>query len=294
VLSRDIGSTYQYSNIGSGLLGDALSRKGGTNYETLVQQRIFVPLQMTSTGCILSNGVRGRLAVGHDTMLKPVENWDVPGIPGAGALHSTMNDLLNFLSVELSSRPSAIKPAMTLQLSITRPTPIPDFLAGLGWFVRPDPKGPTAWKDGTTGGYSAYMGVNPLSGTGVVVLANASPSEGMTDIGEHVLLGRALANPKPAVIHAEIVLSTIQKERFVGRYQLDQPKLAMTIALDGDQLTAEWTGQPTVTFFPETPTQIFSKSIDAQLSLDLGPGGTRKSVTLHRNGRQFVFVQTSR
>jgi len=45
-LTRDIGTQYEYSNLGFGLLGQLLSLKSGMNYETLVTTRIAQPLQM--------------------------------------------------------------------------------------------------------------------------------------------------------------------------------------------------------------------------------------------------------
>jgi D-alanyl-D-alanine-carboxypeptidase/D-alanyl-D-alanine-endopeptidase len=291
VLQRDIGSAYQYSNIGAGLLGNALSLRAHTDYETLVRRKILHPLHMNSSGITLSNSMKSRLAVGHNAMLKPVQNWDVPGVPGAGALRSTANDLLNFLAAELSPQSSGLKSAMELQLSVTRPTPVPNFLAGLGWFVRPGSGGPVPWKDGATGGYSSYIGFSPSMGEGVVVLANSSPPEEFLDIGEYLLLGRPLANPQPDVIRREITLDERQKERFTGQYQLDQPRLSMTVRLESGQLTAEWTGQPKRAFFPESSTELFSKTTDAQLSFDMPADGSAKSVTLHINGRQFLYVR---
>jgi len=48
-LTRDIGSQYQYSNLGGGLLGHVLARRAGTDYETLVRSRICDPLGMKDT-----------------------------------------------------------------------------------------------------------------------------------------------------------------------------------------------------------------------------------------------------
>ena len=43
-LTRDIGSQYEYSNLGVGLLGHVLSLRAGTSYEALVRSRICDPL----------------------------------------------------------------------------------------------------------------------------------------------------------------------------------------------------------------------------------------------------------
>lgn len=108
-------------------------------------------------------------------------------------------------------------------------------------------------------------GFDRSTAEGVVVSANSSPPEGVVDIGEHPLLDRPLANPQPDVIHNEITLSESQKVRFVGQYRLDRPKISMIIRLESGHLTAEWTGQQKLPFFPESSTELFSKTEDAQL-----------------------------
>ena len=55
-LPRDVGSKFEYSNLGGGLLGFALARRAGTDYESLVRSRITAPLGMKSTGITLSPG----------------------------------------------------------------------------------------------------------------------------------------------------------------------------------------------------------------------------------------------
>src|SRR5688572_12007119 len=90
--ARDIGSEYEYSNLGAGLLGHVLALKAGTNYEALVLERICQPLGMTNTSITLSAAVQKRLAPGHDASGAPAKNWDLPTLAGAGALRSTVND----------------------------------------------------------------------------------------------------------------------------------------------------------------------------------------------------------
>jgi len=97
-LTRDIGAKYEYSNYGAGLLGHILALKAGMDYETLVKTRICDPLKMNSTRIQLAPELRARLATGHDGDLKAVANWDLPTLAGAGALRSTVNDLLKFLA----------------------------------------------------------------------------------------------------------------------------------------------------------------------------------------------------
>ena len=61
-LTRDIGSKYEYSNLGGGLLGHVLALKAGKSYEELVESRICGPLGMKSTAITLTPEMRARLA----------------------------------------------------------------------------------------------------------------------------------------------------------------------------------------------------------------------------------------
>jgi serine-type D-Ala-D-Ala carboxypeptidase/endopeptidase len=70
-LPRDIGSRYEYSNVGAGLLGHALARRAGTDYETLVRTRICKPLGMQDTRMVLSEEAKRRFATGHNQRLEP-------------------------------------------------------------------------------------------------------------------------------------------------------------------------------------------------------------------------------
>src|SRR5262245_28637790 len=77
-LTRDIGSTWEYSNLGGGLLGHVLARRAGMDYEALVRARITGPLGMTHTSITLSPEMKARLAPGHTAALEPAANWDLP------------------------------------------------------------------------------------------------------------------------------------------------------------------------------------------------------------------------
>ena len=124
-LPRDIGSQYEYSNLGGGLLGHVLTLRAGMDYEALVRTRITGPLEMNSTSIALSEGMKARMAVGHDDKLKPVANWDLPTLAGAGALRSTANDMLTFLAANLGYQKTSLAPAMAAMLDVSRPSGSP-------------------------------------------------------------------------------------------------------------------------------------------------------------------------
>jgi D-alanyl-D-alanine-carboxypeptidase/D-alanyl-D-alanine-endopeptidase len=134
-LTRDIGAQYEYSNLGGGLLGHALPRRAGMDYEELVRTRICEPLGMKSTGITLSRDMKARLAGGHNQALEGAANWDLPTLAGAGALRSTANDLLSFLAASLGYTKSPLAPAMAAMLAVRRPTGVPGLEIALGWHI---------------------------------------------------------------------------------------------------------------------------------------------------------------
>src|SRR5690242_6716589 len=101
-LPRDPGSEYEYSNLGAGLLGHILTRRAGTDYESLIRTRITQPLRMPDTGITLSPSMKRPAATGHTATLAPVPDSDLPStLAGAGALRSSVNDMLTLLEAFL-------------------------------------------------------------------------------------------------------------------------------------------------------------------------------------------------
>lgn len=193
---RDPGSGFEYSNLGAGLLGHALARHAGMDYEALVRSRITQPLGMNSTGITLSPQMKARLAVGHNEKLAPVPNWDFQALAGFGALRSSAHDLLVFLEANLGYSASPLTAAMAAMLKVHRPTTIGGTEMGLGWVLAPDG---IVWHNGSSAGYRSFVGFDPKSRVGVVVLANTFTVTGVNDIGMHLLNVRnPLATPPKA------------------------------------------------------------------------------------------------
>ena len=121
-LPRDPGCEFEYSNLGAGLLGHLLACHAGTDYESLIRSRIARPLGMPDTGIMLTPSMNQRMATGHNAMLAPVANSDLPTpLAGAGALRSSANDLLTFLEAFLGYKESPLAPAMKAMLEVRRP-----------------------------------------------------------------------------------------------------------------------------------------------------------------------------
>ena len=304
-LPRDPGSEYEYSNLGAGLLGHLLARRAGTDYESLIRNRITLPLRMPDTGISLSSSMKQRMATGHNAMLAPVANPDFSApLAGAGALRSSANDMLTFLEAFLGCgepgfrepgyRESPLAPAMRAMLEVRRPAG--QATIGLGWIVMSAHGREIVGHNGATGGFRSFAGYCPRESIGVVVLSNASTAAGIDDIGFHLLNPNTpLANPEPPRQHGEIHIDPRLLDNYTGRYQLT-PNLIFEITRDGDRLFAqgfaqlphnrpgELTGLPKFELFAEGEKKFFSSVNDSQYVFETGPAGRATSFIRHRAG----------
>ena len=174
---------WEYSNFGYALLGQALA----PDYDRAILQYIAGPLNMHETRIAVGPSGQARLAVGHDALLQPVPQSDFGALAGAAGLRSTANDLLKFLAAFVGHTKSPLGPAMAAMLEVRAPTTQAGLVNALGWQISTPDGLEILWKDGTTAGFSSFLGYNRRVSTGVVVLSNASTERGVNDIGMHLL-----------------------------------------------------------------------------------------------------------
>ncbi len=284
-LPRDIGASYEYSNLGAGLLGEALARRAGKSYEALLAERIFRPLKMNSTAIALSPEMAARLARGHSQELTPAKNWDMDALAGAGAIRSTANDMLDYVAAYMGLKPSPLSGAMALARQDFRDTTIPDMRIGLAWHLMKRPDTVIVWHNGGTAGYHSFVGFNPKQGTGIVVLSNSAGD--IDNIGLHFLDERIpLAKIEFRKERKEIALEPALLDAYVGEYQL-APTFSITITKEGDQLFLQATDQPRIRLRPEAETEFFIVEADAQISFVKDATGKVTHLILHQAGQNI-------
>jgi serine-type D-Ala-D-Ala carboxypeptidase/endopeptidase len=171
---RPPGKKIRYSNYGAGLLGHVLALRAGRTYEELVTERITRPLGMDDTSIAVPEDELDRFAQGHNRRGRPVSNWDIPALAGAGALRSTVADLLRFLEAQLGAAPEPL--AESIRMTHEPRARFGAFEVGLGWLMLPVRKRPftVLWHDGGTGGFRSVAGFVSEIDTAVVILASSS------------------------------------------------------------------------------------------------------------------------
>lgn len=281
-LTRGIGEKHEYSNCGAGLLGHILALKAGMDYEALVTKRICAPLKTSSTAIKLSPAMQARLAPGHNEVLRPASNWDIPTLAGAGALRSTANDMLLFLGANLGFTKSALTPVMQKTHAFQSSAGATNLEIALGWHILKKDGSEIIWHNGGTGGYRSFIGFDKSKGLGVVVLSNSTND--IDDIGRHLLNPKfELAKLEPAKERTAIKVDPKIYDAYVGNYELT-PSFVIAVTKEGERIFAQATGQPKFEVFPESETKFFLTVVDAQITFVKDDKGQVTNLILHQNG----------
>lgn len=176
----DLGKSgnFVYSNYGMGLLGHILEQVTGQSLETLVQERVFQPLQMQHSGIDLNKANPAQIMQGHTAKGELAQAWTFQVLAGAGAFYSTAEDMLQFIQANLSKNTPLANSLQKIQLAQAsgktgiawmQATALDRFIGNLH----------TIWHDGQVGGFTAYLGFDPKQDCGLVVLSSRSISMNM-------------------------------------------------------------------------------------------------------------------
>ncbi len=288
-LPRSPGSQYEYSNIGYGLLGQVLSARGGESYPDLIRKRITRPLGMRDTSIEMSAGMKVRAATGYDSDLHPVPHWEMGALQSAGAFRSSANDLMRFLVAWIGVKKSPLNVPMNAMLAIRRPGGMsPASAISLAWNIFDDNGREIVWKNGSVGGFRAFIGFDRAAHLGVVALANAQTGNGTDDIGLHLLDPDYPVDLEVPRVHIEIALRADVLDRYVGRYRYSESD-TLAVSRQGDHLfVVTAPGQPPLEIFSDGPNSFFLKVVNAQITFtDEKDGHTDKAIW-HQSGSDQV------
>ena len=277
-LTRDIGSLYEYSNTGMGLLGHALALRLKKSYFQAIEERVLKPLGMRDTRIELTPDMQRRLALGHDPVGKVVPNWDfTESITAAGSIRSTVADMFKFLAANLDSTSKPLGPTLAVTHGSRRPTTIPNMTIGLAWHILKGPGGTIVWHNGGTGGYRTFLGFDVAKRVGVILLTNSAISA--DDVAFH-LIDSLVPLSKPPTKHAEVAIDASILPRYAGTYQV-APEFALTVTVENGALMVAATGQGKLRAYPESEKDFFVKEVDASITFVMD-GGRVTGLVLHQ------------
>ena len=269
---------YAYSNLGAGVLGQALAAAWGEPYPEALRRQVLEPLGLAHTALALAGAAPAAdLAPGHDEKGDPAANWTFDAIAPAGALRSSARDLALFLQSCLGQRPTPLAEAIAATIQPQRPLAGMPGSIGLAWHLTAgDP--PIVWHNGGTGGYHSFVGFEPRGRRGIVVLANSAASV------DGLAFGLLRGESKPATATTAATPGpVVHPQDYVGRYPL-APNFVMSVTTDGGKLFVQATGQPQLLLLPAAADRFKVKDVDAEISFERDAVGMVAALVLHQNG----------
>ncbi len=135
-LEFEPGSGFAYSNSGYFILGAIIEAVAGRPYAEVLRSKIFLPAGMTASGVDRTGLLLPKRASGYERLLDgtyiPAPCWDPGRAYAAGAIYSTVDDLLKFDRAFTAGR--LLSPA-GITAMITPVKPASGQWTGLGWMI---------------------------------------------------------------------------------------------------------------------------------------------------------------
>jgi CubicO group peptidase (beta-lactamase class C family) len=284
-LDFEPGSKFDYSNSNFIMLGVVIEKVSGKKYGDLLHERIFEPLGMNDSGLDRDELVLPRRAVGyrpgaHGIEVARSESMTIPW--SAGSIYSTTSDLLKW---EHGLFGGKILNAESLKLMTTPGKGN----YGLGVFIENHDGVQVVSHGGGIEGFNTHLAYAPEKQIAVVVLSNVNGGAPGSMGGQ--LMDTVLG--KPVVLASERKPAPISKEelaKFVGVYDL-AATFSLTIAIAGDHLTGQGTGQPAIDMMYQGvkdghPT-FFIAPVSAEIEFVPDASGAIGSLILHQGGQNI-------
>jgi hypothetical protein len=259
-LTREPGSTWEYSNFAMIVLSYALARRTGSDYETLLRERLLVPLGMNET-YVARRPPRVHLAQGHLPNGAPAIPWDFhPDMAGVGGVRATLPDMLRYLEAELGTGDSAI--ASALARTQDQIASVGGHRMGMNRNLSTVNGHTRIFHEGGTGGYSAFAGFDRTAKRAVVLLSDTA----LSSVGGLGLVGLHLLDPSSSIGAPRKVATADAKliDALVGKYRL-QSGLGIELRHQDSGLTIQADGQPEFEMGYDSAGDFYPLKFDALL-----------------------------
>lgn len=165
---------FSYSNFGIALVGAALENELGVPFTTAMNDFIRNDLQLKNT--VISTGDPNEGDLGN------LWQWRADdGYLPAGALLSTIGDMLQYAAMNLAGEPGYLKECQRELTPATVNNPMYDSFGiridGVGTTWIHDHSAEIIWHNGGTGNYNSYLALDPARDLAVVLLVNRSSND---------------------------------------------------------------------------------------------------------------------
>lgn len=275
------GSHFAYSNFAMMLLSDALARRAGTDYETLLRRELFAPLGMDQAYINMPTAGSSP-AQGHAPNGQPVPAWHFQtNLAGVGGVRATLQDMVRYVQGELGQIEAPITPAIRLsQQTVSAQPPM-----AMNWMQRRLGTRTVLLHEGGTGGFSSFVAVDPVRQRGVVILSDTTWTTlgGLGTLGLHLVDADFPIGPP----RHEVPADAAQLAALAGTYTLGQLKMRL-IARDG-QLVVQPQGQRELVMGHDDAGDYYPRTLDAVLTPE--PSATGMTFAWSQGGGRMLATR---
>ena len=187
------GERFDYSNLGYGLLDYVVERSSGKTYGEYLQESVFEPLDMTSSGTTTELAGLPQVAVPYGGHNKPLAPYDFDH-RGASAVFTSTRDLARFGTWFLGQE-GILSAAARAEMTEVQPVPEEEGEStyGLGINVRRAGDELVFSHSGNMPGVSATLTMWPERDTVVAVAINSSVEGSLEALGRRVKVAGVLS-----------------------------------------------------------------------------------------------------
>jgi CubicO group peptidase (beta-lactamase class C family) len=239
---------------------------------------------MASTALLAEGDLAQRLAPPYRADTTEDRSWTFDAMAGAGAIRSTVSDMLRYAAAHLDPPEGPLGAALRLATDLHHDGKPGESDMGLGWHASGAKR---RWHNGQTGGYHSFLALDLEAHRAVVVLSNTATGH-VDRIGDEVFRTLAGQEVAPAVLDPVRAVAPEVLARYEGTYEL-QPGVLFVVRPDGDRLFVRLADQPEFRVFPDGADAAAHayryRVVEAKLVFEVPDEGLATAVVLHQNGR---------
>ncbi len=182
---RPYKDRFNYSHVNYALLELILERNSGMSFHDLMTTQIFNPLNMSNS--FIDFYEDKNITPGYNRAMRKVKPWSFSSFAGSEGIKSTVEDLSQFVRVNLGLNYPTLYSSIDNQLKITEKTNYNNkIMMASGWHVVDQGKRYNIYTHtGKTSGHTAFLAFVRETKTGVIILTNSA--WGVEDLGFLIL-----------------------------------------------------------------------------------------------------------
>lgn len=252
-----LGEKFQYQNVMFSAAGEVASTALGQSYESLVTNRIFLPLGMKRANLTVKaaladpNHATGYSLNAETKTAAAIPMRSIETTAAAGAINASANEMTRWVRLWLGKgtfegkrilSPASVAEATKKQLD----SPLGGY--GFGWFLSKWEGVPVVEHGGNIDGFNANVAFIPSQNLGVVVLTNVTYGPLADEATK--LVWKNLATKKPELKPTGPAPVAENPAGEAGTYTLTGAPMALSVTAKNDALFLQPTGQPNLPLIP--------------------------------------------